>query len=248
MDIAASPSFQFLLTYSQGKVGRWKAQDDSLEQETELTLDIPPETVAAIGTNDKFCVVCPNGSKPFLIDVETLTVRRNLDEMGEVTIKQIVADNNGNLVMLSPEGIVWILDTTSDKVSKPSLVGQGKVHAIHFSKEGQLWVAHSGKNADLWDIKDKSSKRSLRPKATVTELVYNYIIHPFYEVNPKPAAVNETINFVLANPKNKSLALDRNDLDVPTIQKDPWRPIWTNSLFIAFMLTISCWYLSRQDL
>ena len=168
--------------------------------------------------------------------------------MGEVTIKQIVADNNGNLVMLSPEGIVWLLDTLNDKVSKPALVGQGKVHAIHLTKEGQLWVAHSGKNADLWDFQDKSSKRSLRPKATVTELVYGYIINPFYEINPKPAAVNETINFVLTNPKNKSLALDRNDLDVPTIQKDPWRPIWTNSLFIAFMLTISCWYLSRQDL
>ena len=248
MDVSASPSFQYLLTYSQGKVGRWKSRENELDQETELSLDIPPETVSTIGTNDKSCVVCPNGMKPILIDVETMTVLRNLDEMGEVTIKQILADNNGNLVMLSPEGIVWLLDTLNDKVSKPALVGQGKVHAIHLTKEGQLWVAHSGKNADLWDFQDKSSKRSLRPKATVTELVYGYIINPFYEINPKPAAVNETINFVLTNPKNKSLALDRNDLDVPTIQKDPWRPIWTNSLFIAFMLTISCWYLSRQDL
>ena len=111
-----------------------------------------------------------------------------------------------------------------------------------------MWVAHSGKKADLWDLNENSSKRSLRPKISVTEMIYGYVISPFYEVNPKPAAVNETIEYVLKNPKNKSLAVDRNDLDAPTVQTDPWRPIWTNSLFIAVMLSVSCWYLSRQDL
>ncbi len=248
MDVSASPTFQHLLTYSRGKVCRWKSEQESLERETELELDIPPETVAAIGANDKTCVVCPNGMEPFVIDVETMKVRKQLDEMGEVTIKQIVADNHGNLIMLSPDGSVWQFDSLADKVSKPSLVGQGKAHAIHFTKDGQLWVAHSGKKADLWDLAEQSSIRSLRPVSSVAEIIFAYIISPFYEVNPKPAAVNETIEYVLRNPKNKSLAVDRNDLDAPTIQSDPWKPIWTNFLFITVMLSISCWYLSRQDL
>ena len=107
MDISASPSFNHILTYSQGKVGRWKAQDDTLEQETELSLDIPSETVAAIGTNDKFCVVCPNGMKPFLIDVETMTVRRNLDEMGEVTTVELPGFTPADRPKLRACGSIW---------------------------------------------------------------------------------------------------------------------------------------------
>ena len=248
MDVSASPTFQHLLTYSRGKVCRWRSEQETLMRETELDLEIPPGTVATLGTNDTTCIVCPNGMKPFVIDVETMQVRRQLDEMGEVTIKQLVADSMGNLMMLSPEGVIWQFDARTEKAIKPSLVGQGKVHAIHFTKDGQLWVAHSGKKADLWDMNENSSKRSLRPKASVAEMIYGYVISPFYEVNPKPAAVNETIEYVLRNPKNKSLAVDRNDLDAPTIQTDPWRPIWTNFLFVAVMLSISCWYLSRQDL
>lgn len=36
-------------------------------------------------------------------------------------------------------------------------------------------------------------------------MIYGYINSPFCELNPNPAAVNETIDYVLKNPKNKSL-------------------------------------------
>ncbi len=248
LDIAASPSFDHLLTYTRGKVSSWRSTEEALERIAELQLDIPLETVAAIGTNDKTCLVCPNGMKPFVIDIETMTVRKQLDEMGDVTIKQVQADTNGNFAMLSPEGQVWLFDSLSDKVIKPSHPGSGKAHAIYFNKLGKLWIAHSGKKADLWDIQQNASARALRPKANVTEMIYGYIINPFYEVNPKPAAVNETIEYVLRNPKNKNIAVDRSDLDLSTVQTDPWKPIWTNFLFIVVMLSVSCWYLSRQDL
>jgi len=248
MDISASPSFQRLLTYSRGTLILWDSVDETLKKVNELKLDIPPDTVAVIGANDSDCIVCPNGLKPIVVDVETMQVRRQLDEVGEVTIKQVVADQQGNLLMLSPEGTVWRFDGQVDKISQPTFPGQGRVHAIQFTKDGQLWVAHSGKQADLCDLTSNQSIRSLRPKSSVVEMIFNYGISPFYEINPKPAAVNETISYVLKNPKNKSLAVDRNDLDAPTIQTDPWKPIWTNSLFVIVMLSISCWFLSRQDL
>ena len=248
LDVATSPTFENLITFSRAKLSRWKSTSKTLELVADLQMDFPPETVAAIGTDDKTCLVCPNGMKPIVVDVETMKVRKQLDEMGDVTIKQVQVDGNGNFAILSPEGQLWIYDSSNDKVTKPTHPGANKVHAIHFNNEGKLWIAHSGKKADLWDIKQSVSSRSLRPKSSVIELIYDYLISPFYEVNPKPAAVNETIEFVLRNPKNKNLAVDRSDLDLSTIQTDPWKPIWTNSLFIAVMLSVSCWYLSRQDL
>ncbi len=248
LDVAASPSFQYLLTYSNGKVCRWKSDGDKLIQETEIELELPGETVASIGTSDKNCIVCPNGMKPILIDVETMQIRRKLDEMGELTVKQIVADSSGCLVLLSTDGTIWKYEPGTDKATQPSLVGQGNAHAVSFASDGQLWVAHSFKKADLWDLAANTSKRSLRPSSSIAELIFTYGISPFYEVNPKPAAVYDTISYVLENPKNKTLAVNRADLEAATIKTDPWKPIWTNSLFIAALLTLSCWYLSRQDL
>jgi hypothetical protein len=111
-----------------------------------------------------------------------------------------------------------------------------------------LWVAHTVKQADRWDLKEGKSTQSIRPKLTTLEYVFYYFVHPFYFVNPKPAAVNETIDHMLENPKNKSLALDRRDLEMPTEKSDPWQPLWSNAIFIAVMLAISCWLLYRQDL
>jgi hypothetical protein len=67
-------------------------------------------------------------------------------------------------------------------------------------------------------------------------------------VNPKPAAVNQTIEYMLEKPNNKSIALDRLDLENPKEEVDPWQPIWSNTAFVVVMLGISCWYLYRQDL
>ena len=64
------------------------------------------------------------------------------------------------------------------------------------------------------------------------------MVNPFYQVNPKPSAMNDTIEYVLKNSKNKTIAIDRGDLDLPKIASDPWTPIWTNLLFIGFMLIL----------
>jgi hypothetical protein len=94
----------------------------------------------------------------------------------------------------------------------------------------------------------KPTELSFYPKKTTPEWIYDYIINPFYLVNPKPAAINETIQYVLRNPENKVNAIDRTDLDIPQIQRDPWQPIWSNGIFILVMLALGCWQLYRQDL
>jgi hypothetical protein len=74
------------------------------------------------------------------------------------------------------------------------------------------------------------------------------LINPFYLVNPKPSAIQNTIEYLLRNPENKISAVDRADLDIPQVVSDPWQPIWSNGIFIAVMLSASCWLLYRQDL
>jgi ABC-type transport system involved in multi-copper enzyme maturation permease subunit len=248
IDISVAPGFERILTYSKGKVIQWIDENDSLKQAGILDLEIPTETVAIIGTNDRNCIVCPIGMAPFVVDLKAMTLRKRLTELGETSFKQIKVDSKGRYVLLTTEGVLWIVDADAEECTKPTIVGQGRALALHFNEKDQLWLAHSGKRVDLLDLESKQSISSFNPRSSMAELIFNFVINPFYQLNPKPAAVNETIEYVLKNPKNKTIAFDRNDLDVPKVVSDPWTPIWSNLAFVVVMLSVSCWYLYRQDL
>lgn len=248
IDVSASPSYQRILAYARGQVIHYAGDSAVLNEVKRMSLEIPTETVAVIGTNDQTCIVCPVGMKPFVVDVETLTIRKQIEEAGETSFKQVLVTAAGRFLLLTTDGTLWSVDANGEKCVKPSVVGQGNILAMHINDAGKLWIAHSGKSVDLIDLENMASLKAFRPSPSVAEAIYGYIINPFYQVNPKPAAINETIEFVLRNPKNKTIAVDRNDLDSPQIESDPWTPIWSNLAFVAVMLGISCWYLYRQDL
>jgi hypothetical protein len=176
-----------------------------------------------------------------------------LDAIGDKTIKRTANAPDGRVAILDTQGKLWVISNPSDapeafKPIAPNLVGQGNVSSMAFDQTGRLWVAHHVKQLDVWDKDLSSSDKSFRPARTTAEFLYDYIINPFYMVNPKPSAIQETIQYVLKNPQNKISAVDRADLDIPQVVADPWQPIWSNGIFIAVMLAASCWLLYRQDL
>lgn len=248
LDIGVAPSFARVVLYSNGNVIDLKATEDGLEESGKLSLDIPSETVAILGANDKTAVVCPIGMAPFVIDLDTMKIQGRIETIGDDTINQVRVDANGRFVLLATNGTVWTVDAIGKSCEKPSIAGQGSALAIHFNESNQLWVAHARGKVDLVDLNSGSSITSIRPKAFTSQIIFDYLVNPFYQVNPKPSAMNDTIEYVLKNSKNKTIAIDRGDLDLPKIASDPWTPIWTNLLFIGFMLSVSCWYLYRQDL
>lgn len=248
LDIGIAPSFARVVLYSGGSIFDLKATEDDLQESGSLKLDISAETVAVLAANDQIAIVCPIGMAPFVIDLEWMKIQNRLDQLKEATINQIRVDSQGRFALLATDGNLWTVDAAGQACEKPSIASQGSALAIHFNADNQLWVAHARGKLDLVDLERKSSVTSWRPNATVPQMIFDYLINPFYQINPKPSAMNDTIDYALKNSKNKTLAIVRGDLDLPKVVSDPWTPIWTNLLFIGFMLGISCWYLYRQDL
>lgn len=247
-DLNVSPTSQTVVAISKGELRIWKQKDDRLELMGTLTLEMDKDAATVIGCNDEYALVCPNGEQPIVVEIQSQKAVRTLEEMGQCSVKQVRVDSTGGFAILDRERKVWVANRQLAEIRTPSLPGQFNALAIGFDSADQLWVAHTVKQADRWDLKEGKSTQSIRPKLTTLEYVFYYFVHPFYFVNPKPAAVNETIDHMLENPKNKSLALDRRDLEMPTEKSDPWQPLWSNAIFIAVMLAISCWLLYRQDL
>lgn len=248
MEVAISKSYQHVMVYSHGSLTHLVDQENLLKEKQNTKLDIPEETVATIGCNDQFVIVCPVGFAPMVLDIETLSVVRKLESLKNESIKKVSADSKGTFYLLDKEGRLWTLPKDSDQCVRADVVGQGNILAIYLDEKDRLWISHSTKQVDVIDLATKKSVNAFHPKLGIADLVFRYVIDPFYRINPKPDAVNETIEYVLKNPKNKTLAFDRGELETPKVVADPWTPIWSNLVFVFAMLSLSCWYLYRQDL
>ncbi len=251
--VEASPARDAVIVCSGGKLASFRLDNGKLVVIQELALEFPPETIVSLAVTGSRAIVCPKAMVPIVVDLDQMQVVQSLEGMGKVTIKRTATDALGRAALLTVDGSLWtVRPSDSDPkqliASKLNLPGQGDASTITFDAANRLWVAHTVKQLDVWDATWSRSERSFRPKSTIPELIYEWIINPFYLVNPKPSAINETIQYVLRNPENKTNALDRADLDIPQIEQDPWQPIWSNALFIVFMMSIGCWYLYRQDL
>ncbi|MFN7731947.1 MAG: ABC transporter permease [Pirellula sp.] len=252
--IAASAADERVVLASHGKVIVYALEGKKLVKKNEVELDVPADAVLNLAIAGNTAIVCPSAHAPIVIDLATAASVRTADEVGVTTIKRAASSGQGSMALLDVEGNLWLGKTASGnaadlQISRPSGTGQGDISTMSFDALGRLWVAHHVKQVDVWDLAaNPRSVLSFRPNSTTAELIYNYFINPFYLVNPKPSAINDTIQYLLRNPENKVVALDRNDLEIPQVERDPWQPLWSNALFIAVMLLAGCWYLYRQDL
>ena len=250
--VGLSNSLDALVLVSRDKLIVLKSNDDKFEKLREMQLDIPAEAVVNLAVSDSLAIVCANAEIPVVVNLETMELVRELSEIGKANIKRTGVASDGRVALLSTDGDLWMLSPDSSEarvsVSKPSISGQGDISTIHFDPSNRLWVCHNVKQIEVHSPEMKPTGLSFYPKKTTPEWIYDYVINPFYLVNPKPAAINETIQYVLRNPENKVNVIDRTDLDIPQVQRDPWQPIWSNGIFILVMLALGCWQLYRQDL
>ncbi len=248
IDVAADWTTKRIVVYARGKLYTLKREKEIFSKDAELDLKIPSDTVVRVDFNEYFALVCPHAQAPMLVDLTNMQVVSSFEELGKPTMKRIAVAKDGRIAVLTVDGDVWVMSKDGEKMTRPNVVGQGEGTTIQFDETGKLWVAHHTKQVDVWNEGLSGSVKSYRPARTVPEFIFDFIINPFYLVNPKPTAVNETIQYLLRNPENKLPMLDRTVSDIPQIERDPWMPIWTNCIFIGVMLSLGCWYLHRQDL
>ncbi len=82
------------------------------------------------------------------------------------------------------------------------------------------------------------------------EILYRYVVMPLYTVFPKPGEMDGVVTqLVVGDPVDlfEQSRLPRDQVNVERKPIDIWRPIWSNAVFLAVMLTITCVYITRRD-
>ena len=145
----------------------------------------------------------------------------------------------------------WLLDATKpESIAKLSMVSQGDVTAVNFDEDDNLWVGNQMNVATQYDMETGKQISSESPKAGFMAKAYSYCLRPFYLLCPKPgefyrvvehaAGSNDTVS------EEEAQALDVN-LSRGSYYRDPWQPLWSGLLFMAFTLGVACFIFHRRD-
>jgi ABC-type transport system involved in multi-copper enzyme maturation permease subunit len=251
LDFAASPDGSTVIVYSGGQMQKLLLSESGLFRPEETTAEISKEedTLSLVSVSNNAILVASDKSIPQLYSVEKLEPLKALDGVGKISPRHMsVAPNGKDIGLLTSENQLWIVDTVAQTATQPPIAYQGKIHGFSFDDKGRLWYSHDVTQVDCVDLTSNTVATRIRPNSTTLGWIYTYIIKPAYTVNPKPAAVDETITYILRKDDTLAFLIDTGDLnrEAPTI--DPWTPLWSNAIFIVFMLSVGCVILYRQDL
>jgi len=251
MDAAVDAQGQAWWVYHRATLER--LQRDAGGQRLQLDsqshrLDWDPELLVLVAATDRYVLLVAEGQTPQLLDIDAGSIEP-VDQLGAGSVRSVIAcPRTGRFAGLTPGGDVWWLWPQEGRIERPRLAGQGKVSGIAFREDGALWVAHHVDQVDLWSIDGSSAEAIARPSLTNWQRFYYWGVVPVYTVNPKPAAMDSTLLYLLQREESFGLQFDALDLESARQEIDPWSPLWSNLAFVALLWAAGCWLLYRQDL
>ena len=72
-------------------------------------------------------------------------------------------------------------------------------------------------------------------------------VDPLYLANPKPAALDNAMSYLLTGDQTATTQLITNDLGAAQVELQIWQPIVSNLIFVNVVLGISCLYIARKE-
>lgn len=211
-------------------------------------LDWDSELLVLVAATDRYVLLVAEGQTPRLLDIAAGSIE-TVDALGAASVRSVIAcPTTGRFAGLTPGGDVWWLWPQEGRIERPRLAGQGKASGMAFREDGALWVAHHVDQVDLWSSDGSTTEAIARPSLTNWQRFYYWGVVPVYTVNPKPAAMDSTLLYLLQREETFGLQFDALDLESARQEIDPWSPLWSNMAFVGLLLAAGCWLLYRQDL
>lgn len=184
-------------------------------------------------------------------DEETLEHKQTYRPQKESRYRTIRTSSDGRyFVIACYNRTAWLLDGTSpESISQLGMVSQGDVTAISFDEEDHLWVGNQMNVARQYDMETGKQISSESPKTGFLAKAYSYALRPFYLFCPKPGEFYRVVEHAAGS--NDSEGENDETLEVNLSRssryRDPWQPLWSGLLFMAFTLGIACFIFHRRD-
>lgn len=145
-------------------------------------------------------------------------------------------------------GDVWLYDAEQGVPIRPRLTGRGDVSAVGFDESGKLLLCDRGTRVIHYDLAEGRETSRAAPAPGLLDYTYQYAVKPLYSVFRKPVELDKVSTWLLT--EKDSLAMggpDEGDLQQARTQLDAWGTIRHSAVFVAVVLGLTCFYISRRD-
>lgn len=238
-----------LIIYSSGGLDLLRYQDKKFELAASTKMDGEGNgrEAASVVMNENYCVVARDGLPLTILDPQLADA--STFELPEKTKVRHIAWRPGTnlLAIISHTGELLQLDCDSRTLETLSVPFSGSYTTMRWLDGDRLWAGVKPNRAVLLNATTGEIERSLTPQATLFENIFRWVIKPAYYVNPKPAALDNTMTYLLSGNKTQSLDIVANNLETAQVELDIWQPIITNLCFVIVMLGIGCIYVVRKE-
>ncbi len=236
-----------LIVYSSGSLDHLSYDGDKLQVVSSGKLEGDGTEATLVEMNTAYCVIARDGLPLKILDAQLkpLTEVRLPEDQN---VRQMTwIPGTLDLSILSHTGNGYRLACGTATLTELAPQFHGQITCLQWKGDNELWLGIKPNCVTLLDVATHQVKEQYVPRATILERVFRWGLKPFYSVNPKPAALDTAMSYVLTGNDTQALGLVTNDLEAAQMEIDIWTPLISNLIFVAVVLGVSCWYVSRKE-
>ncbi|HMP80498.1 MAG TPA: ABC transporter permease, partial [Pirellulaceae bacterium] len=160
---------------------------------------------------------------------------------------QVAASPNGTRFAVNfRNGTTWLIDASGEpwcrRLHRPQSHSH---HGVSFADNDRLWVSYDFDRLALISLPSGTIERDVRPQGDILKSLMRWFVRPVYRVCPKPGEFYKLVNYLSSTSDTRY----NPDVDLNEVLEfeDPWSPLTTGLVFMAFCLALACWIFQRTD-
>lgn len=236
-----------MISYTSGNLSRLQLQTNRFHVISERKLDGEGSEAALLAANETYCIVARDNLPILLLDQEFSPIQEFQLSDGEKPKQLSWIPGRNCLAILSQTGRLFELDCDGRSMKERLVPLEGKLTCLIWKDEKRAWFGVSPNQVSLVNLETGEIDRQLSPKPKTSEWIYSRIVSPLYRYNPKPSALNQSMQYVLTGSKTFDPNLITVKLDSAKVELEVWQPIISNLAFVVVVLGLSCVYLARKE-
>lgn len=248
------PESDVLLTYSKGSLNRLEQHEGTYRQTKNVMVE--PRRAASVAATQHMGMLFFQDGTISTFDPVTLEIRNTRNHHSGIVPKRSEASlDSKHIAVLTHDKTIRIFDGQSAEPSHWAPPENGTCTAMAFDPEGHLLVSDGRLAVHRYNLSTNERIASWAQAETGVHLFYDVVVNPIWQLMPRPSQLDRFAKWTLDGNTKSGVAENQGPADSQKTDNllndrdrfSPSQVLIKNSLFIAILLTLGCFYVQKCD-